>query len=50
LIIRIFLIATVVASKTSRAFHDTVLGGGALPLDMLERQVKNWIEATHPGY
>jgi len=22
-----------------------VLGGGALPLDMLERQVKNWIEA-----
>lgn len=29
-----------------KAFHDTVLGGGALPLDMLERQVKNWIEAT----
>ena len=28
-----------------KAFHDTVLGGGALPLDMLERQVKNWIEA-----
>ena len=26
-----------------RAFHDTVLGGGALPLSMLERQVKNWI-------
>ena len=29
-----------------KAFHDTVLGGGALPLDMLERQVENWIEAT----
>ena len=29
-----------------KAFHDTVLGGGALPLDMLERQVKNWIEAN----
>ena len=28
-----------------KAFHDAVLGGGALPLDMLERQVKNWIEA-----
>ena len=28
-----------------KAFHDTVLRGGALPLDMLERQVKNWIEA-----
>ncbi|XXK46073.1 DUF885 domain-containing protein [Porticoccaceae bacterium nBUS_17] len=32
-----------------KAFHDTVLGGGALPLDMLERQVKNWIEATKVG-
>ncbi len=29
-----------------KAFHDTVLGGGALPLDMLERQVQNWIKAT----
>lgn len=27
-----------------RAFHDTVLGGGALPLSMLERQVMSWIE------
>ncbi len=26
-----------------KAFHDTILGGGALPLSMLERQVKNWI-------
>ena len=29
-----------------KAFHDTVLGGGALPLAMLERQVRNWIKAT----
>ena len=29
-----------------RAFHDTVLGGGALPLSMLERQVKSWIAET----
>jgi len=26
-----------------KAFHDVVLGGGALPLSMLERQVKSWI-------
>ncbi|WP_066225690.1 DUF885 domain-containing protein [Formosa haliotis] len=26
-----------------KAFHDTVLGGGALPLDLLERRVDNWI-------
>lgn len=26
-----------------RGFHDTVLGGGALPLDMLERAVDAWI-------
>ena len=28
-----------------RAFHDTVLGGGALPLSVLERRVNNWIAA-----
>ena len=27
-----------------RAFHDTVLGGGALPLPVLEARVKRWIE------
>ncbi len=26
-------------------FHDTVLGGGALPLALLERRVDNWISA-----
>jgi uncharacterized protein (DUF885 family) len=26
-----------------RGFHDTVLGGGALPLDILEEEVKRWI-------
>ncbi|MEM8766647.1 MAG: DUF885 family protein, partial [Pseudomonadota bacterium] len=29
-----------------RAFHDTVLGGGALPLAILERRVQNWIDAV----
>ena len=26
-----------------RAFHDTILGGGALPMVILERRVKTWI-------
>lgn len=26
-----------------RAFHDVILDGGALPLDMLERKVERWI-------
>jgi uncharacterized protein (DUF885 family) len=28
-----------------RAFHDALLGNGALPLDVLEDGVKSWIEA-----
>ncbi|MBS0363556.1 MAG: DUF885 domain-containing protein [Proteobacteria bacterium] len=31
-----------------RKFHDVVLGGGALPLDMLDRRVEEWI-ATQKG-
>lgn len=27
-----------------RKFHDVVLGGGALPLEILEKQVNRWIE------
>jgi uncharacterized protein (DUF885 family) len=27
-----------------RGFHDTVLGGGPVPLSILERQIDNWIE------
>ena len=27
-----------------RRFHDVVLGGGALPLEILEKEVKRWIE------
>ncbi|MGJ8592294.1 MAG: DUF885 domain-containing protein [Aquaticitalea sp.] len=27
-----------------KGFHDTILGGGALPLDLLERRVNDWID------
>lgn len=29
-----------------RAFHDTVLGGGALPLALLERKIDAWIDSV----
>ena len=32
-----------------RAFHDAVLGGGALPLSLLERRVRDWIAASKAG-
>jgi uncharacterized protein (DUF885 family) len=32
-----------------RAFHDEILDGGALPLDMLDARVKSWIAAQKPG-
>ena len=32
-----------------RKFHDTVLGAGALPLDVLSVRVEHWIAATKAG-
>jgi uncharacterized protein (DUF885 family) len=34
-----------------RAFHDAVLGNGALPLAVLETQVRDWIagQGSEPG-
>ncbi|MBN8429732.1 DUF885 domain-containing protein [Microbulbifer salipaludis] len=29
-----------------RAFHDTILGGGALPLPLLEKRVNNWVDSV----
>jgi uncharacterized protein (DUF885 family) len=31
-----------------RSFHDEILGGGSLPLDMLEARVDNWIASQLP--
>ncbi len=32
-----------------RAFHDTILGGGSMPLTILERRVDDWIAKTKAG-
>jgi uncharacterized protein (DUF885 family) len=32
-----------------RAFHDEILNGGALPLDVLEARVTMWIAAQKGG-
>ena len=32
-----------------RAFHDTVLGGGALPLTILEKRVDRWVASVGPA-
>lgn len=31
------------------AFHDTILGGGALPLEILEKEVMRWIASVKEG-
>jgi uncharacterized protein (DUF885 family) len=31
-----------------RGFHDTVLGGGAMPLAILERRVNDWVSSQMP--
>jgi uncharacterized protein (DUF885 family) len=32
-----------------KAFHDEVLGAGALPMDVLEARVRGWIDASKKG-
>ena len=32
-----------------RAFHDQILGGGALPLDVLDQRVQTWIATVKTG-
>ncbi len=32
-----------------RLFHDTILGGGALPLPILEHRVKDWVTSVETG-
>ncbi|HEX6864773.1 MAG TPA: DUF885 family protein, partial [Thermoanaerobaculia bacterium] len=32
-----------------RAFHDHLLGDGQLPLDLLEKRMREWVSAQRPG-
>ena len=32
-----------------RGFHDAILGGGAMPLDLVERRVDRWIASRKAG-
>jgi hypothetical protein len=32
-----------------RAFHDEILNGGALPLDLMDERVNGWIAAQKNG-
>ena len=32
-----------------RAIHDQVLGAGALPMDVLESHIKEWVSAEKKG-
>ena len=32
-------------ADAEKAFHDVVLGGGSLPLEILDEQVDAWIQA-----
>ena len=32
-----------------KGFHDTILGGGAVPLAILEKNVERWIESVKAG-
>jgi uncharacterized protein (DUF885 family) len=31
-----------------RAFHDTLLGGGAMPLTILEQRLDRWVASVAP--
>ncbi|MEE7559683.1 hypothetical protein HH299_08210, partial [Xanthomonas sp. Kuri4-2] len=32
-----------------RAFHDAILGGGAMPLDLLDARIEAWIAQQQAG-